>query len=294
MSMELNDPGAVGAPPGYRFTEDQDAGGPERALGIPSGSDVAYLQSIVNATAEANLPLREAVDVLYMDELSPDEDEGGTSLRATPGGDSAQGPYYAKTVRLSVVALDAVRRGRGGKYARDLAEQARDSSAFEAGRVLSAIATQAAAVHCPVPVTEVSPDSPLRDIMAAARGLRETGYGGPLELLLIGGLEGFETPDLNYLQYFKMVFPGGVRPLPQTPHTELSFQGLRVLGAVFDPSARGIRLDIGANLQLAWMGFGKGTHTFSLVTAARATVVVPGSIRLLVGPPKPKASPSES
>jgi len=86
---------------------------------------------------------------------------------------------------------------------------------------------------------------------------------------------------------FHAVFAHGIRAFA-TPKDAINVGGKAVKGIVFDPTARSIRIDVGANYRLTWKAGiwdnAQPTHEFAVAMSSTVRISDANSLCLLVAP----------
>lgn len=307
--MDLNDPGPIVPPPGYLLPEGDAGAASSSALSEPSAEVMAYLQGIVNQVAAESSVLRGIVDVYYTDEVDPETDTTGTFPFAEGEAAPAEPPGAAGTrmlgqgdkphFSLKPQHIREIQKRRRAPHAGRFATDVRKIAATETTGLLKAAADLLkglTAEQLKGYTQSLPAGTPLWSILSAAQKLRSRGCTGRLEVALIGGLEALipaTAPasgtgiDIDYWRVFHAVFPHGIRAFA-TPKDPIKVSEKDVKGIVFDPTARSIRIDVGANYRVTWKqgvwADGQPTHEFAVAMSSTVRISDANSLCLLLAP----------
>jgi len=304
--MDLNDPGPIIPPPGYLLPEGDAGAASSSALSEPSAEIMAYLQGIVNQVAAESSVLREIVDVYYTDDVDPEADTTGTFPFAEGEAAPAEPPGAAGTrmlgqgdkphFSLKPQHIREIQKRRRAPHAGRFAADVTKIAATETTGLLKAAADLVNSLPAEKYTQTLTAATPLWSILSAAQKLRSRGCTGRLEVALIGGLEALVPAtapasgtgiDTDYWRVFHAVFAHGIRAFAE-PSVTIKVGEKAVKGIVFDPTARSIRIDVGANYRLTWKAGtwdnAQPTHEFAVAMSSTVRISDANSLVLLLAP----------
>ncbi|NPV45884.1 MAG: hypothetical protein HPY69_02910 [Armatimonadetes bacterium] len=266
---------------------------PLELFGPVSATVFASLQEAVNRVAGEVLVDRKVLCVDYVEgvvpeggEREPDQDvapSGGSAVRNLPlrGPDTASARLLQQTFALSDMTLDLLERCPERADTSKVVTATRSLAGAEVSEVFSIVAKHTG-------IRRVSGDSDLTAALAAVADLQAEGFGPDIAVVYSGDawrgvLQGTEeTNDAGLLARLERSARAGLFVAP----------GLKEVGLAIAPCRDAVRLQVGRNFRLRWLGAVGMAEEFAIEVGFRVIVSDPDAIRVFTKTPSGQGTQS--